>query len=816
MIPHSVRSRPALPSSRHGFAGVLTAALVLLLLTPAFGQGLIIDREQPHWGEEPIPQARNFGISLQSHEVEVAVRDQVATTRVTQVFHNPHRRMLEATYIFPLPGEVSIEQFSMTMNGEMVEGEVLKANEARQIYLAIVRRQIDPGLLEYMGNSLFRARIFPVEPEGETTVVFTYTQLLEADDGVVRYQYPLDTTNYTDLKTENVVLTAHIDSPQPLRSVYSPTHNVEVFRDSETEALVGYEATNTHPDRNFLLYYTVDNRDVSLNLVTYNADDGEDGTFMAMISPKQDYAPEEILPKDIVFVFDTSGSMAGEKMQQCRDALRYCLENLNPQDRFNIVPFSTRARTFDSSGLIEANDANIARALEFVDSLQARGGTAIDDALTQSFDMLETREDPYERLNMVVFMTDGLPTIGPRDPDEILANAEANAPEGTRVFTFGVGLRDGMDLNTRLLDRLADWGRGTSTYVAFEEDFEQAVASFYRKVSNPVLANLQLEFGEGIDTYDMFPEALPDLFKGEQLIVFGRYRGSGSRTITLTGHVNGEVRTFEFEASFAEQSRRDDFVPRLWAIRKVGFLLNEIRMHGADEELRNEIVRLGVRYGIVTPYTSYLAVDESELEGWRPPTRGPRPWPEDARRQRPQRAPMGPASEDRMGGRAGDPEMLAPAADAEAYEREAQNRDAQTGDAAVDRARAVDRLRRAMRDFDAGEANPNSAASRIVGSKTFLYLRGWWVDTAFDEEEYTGERRVELELFSDEYFELLAEREELARYAALGHYVVVVHNNVAYVIQPGEEEDEEADEEGDGNAEGDRGATRQKEEEEEE
>lgn len=291
---------------------------------------------------------------------------------------------------------------------------------------------------------------------------------------------------------------------------------------------------------------------------------------------------------------------------------------------------------------------------------------------------------------------------------------------------------------------------------------------------------------------------LPDLFKGQQLVIFGRYIGDGSQPITLRGQVNGQAREFTFESTFAAQSTREDFVPRLWAVRKVGFLMNEIRMNGVSEELRQEIVRLGTRFGIVTPYTSFLAVDDSELQGWRPGMGGRpvRPGiPEEGMRR--DAAP--PSPERGFGGNTaggGSPEGRAPWAADEAdmareLESEANRPSAQAGGAAVDRAREVDRLRRASGVDDTQSANRSEALRRTIGTKLFLHLRGWWVDTAFDAAIHTGERRVEVTTFSEAYFALLRERPELARYAALGTDLVVVIDGTAYVFQSAEPAAEE-------------------------
>jgi uncharacterized protein YegL/uncharacterized lipoprotein YajG len=779
---------------RIALTALILAALCIFTAAAAPAQGLIVEPndEVP----EQRRRVRNYGVSIERHAVDVTIRDQVATTEVTQVFRNPTAAMLEATYFFPLPEEAAIKQFSMTMNGQMVEGEVLEAGKARKIYEDIVRRMRDPGLLEYVGRKLFRARIFPVTPNGNTTVKITYSELLKADAGLVRYTYPLDTSKFTDLATKEVAVRVRLSNQTPIRSIYSPSHKVDVVRNGDNSATLGFELSQQKTLADFQLVYGLDTSDIGLSLLSYQAGE-EPGTFMLLVTPKTEYTQEEIQPKDIIFIVDVSGSMQGRKMEQTQAALKYCLGALNEKDRFNIVPFSTSARTF-RDGLVSASGESVKAAQGFVDELRAAGGTAIDEALTTGLGLID--DTAADRVPMVVFMTDGLPTFGETSIDAILKKAKAARSERVRLFTFGVG----NDVNTRLLDDLAESSKGAREYIAPSEDIELKVGTFFDKVSYPVLTGLKLKIGGEVRVHDVLPRSLPDLFKGGQLVVTGRYEGSGMVPITLSGVVAGKPAEFRMEGKFVVGEDRDDFVPRLWAVRKVGYLMDAIRLNGANEELRKEIVRLGTRYGIVTPYTSFLVVEDTPQPTTRRDGRGPMPGRSPAENSGGRWAgdeedsdaddgvPTRPAAEPAPAPPAADP--AGPSTDSADREEEKES-----GAGAVERSRKADALRGADSPADAlgggGQAQGNGRLQRkTVGTRTFLLRRGWWIDTAFNTDKHPKDEWIEVETFSAKYFELLRAKPELAKFASVGDRLVVIHDGKAYVFKPAEPETEGAGE----------------------
>ncbi|MEM7394362.1 MAG: VWA domain-containing protein, partial [Verrucomicrobiota bacterium] len=276
------------------------------------------------------------------------------------------------------------------------------------------------------------------------------------------------------------------------------------------------------------------------------------------------------------------------------------MQRLNKGDRFNVVRFSTDVETFQDS-LVKANKGNKEEALKFVEDLVARGGTDINGALEAAMEMDHKEDRPY----IIVFLTDGKPTIGETDTNEIVANLDKCGKNGTRVFVFGVGEK----VNTHLLDQISGNHGGLSRYVKPEEDIEVKVSSFVDKISHPVLANLELDVDE-IKLTKMHPQKLPDLFGGQQLTVFGRYKGNGHVAIKLKGEVNGTKKEYVYETTFPEKDPGHDFIARLWGTRRVGYLLDQIRLHGESRELKDEVIQLSKDYGIMTPYTSYLVLED--------------------------------------------------------------------------------------------------------------------------------------------------------------------------------------------------------------
>jgi Ca-activated chloride channel family protein len=720
---------------------ILWGALVLLALllgraAPVLADGIIIPKPPP---DRPIVEVPY--LTVKYHHVTVTIEDQVATTHVDQVFVNEARFEVEGTYLFPLPEEAAISDFAMWVDGQKLEGQVLKRDEARRIYEDIVRQRRDPALLEYVGRDAFQASIFPIPPGGERRVEIEYSQVLPMDNGLVEYIYPLNTEKFSARPLEEVVVNVTVHSNEPLKAIYSPSHDVDIERRGDHNATVGYEEYNIRPDRDFVLYYTVSPEDVGVNLLSYKPAGSSDGFFLLLAAPKVEVEAQQVIAKDVILVLDISGSMRGEKIGQAKEALNFVLDNLNDEDRFSIIAFSTSTRPY-ARDLVSAAERGEAR--DFVHRLEAGGSTDINRALLEALSMADK-----ERPTILIFLTDGLPTVGEMDVDRIVGNVGDAAPENVRIFPFGVGY----DVNTTLLDTIAQNHRGASGYVRPEEAIDEKVSAFYAKVSTPLLANLAVDFGR-TDVTDVYPYPLPDLFAGTQLVVVGRYHDGGDTALTLQGEVNGKAQKFEYDSVSFHRDGGDEFIARLWATRKIGYLLQQIRLHGEDDELVNEIVDLSVRYGIITPYTSFL-VEETEQ----------------ALREE---------------GRADIVEKVVvqatasplPASGAQAVERSAGEQ-ALSGAGAPAAPYLPPGMSGAVTDEYGNEVIP----VQYVGDKTFVLNSGVWTDTTFDPDKMAP---VPVSFGSDDYFALVAAHPDWGRYLALGDHVIVLLDGTAYEVREGD------------------------------
>jgi Ca-activated chloride channel family protein len=539
-------------------------------------------------------------VRLTSHQVGAKIHDRVAQVTVEQTFFSDARAQLEGTYVFPLPDGATVSAFAMTMGGKMVEGQVMERGKAKRIYEGIVSRKKDPGLLEKVDDGVFRARVFPIEPQSALTIRIVYQQLLPEHAGTMELRYPLARERMKAADVQTVAFDVEIESTADLRAVYSPSHEVEVVRKDARSAHVGWEGGRSAQDKDFLLYIGRSADAVAFSLLSHKQP-AEPGTFVALLSPLAAPKEEEILPKDVIYVLDTSGSMQGAKIAQAQAALKFGIGSLRPGDRFNVVAFSTEAQPF-RDGLVDANAETQAAAQAWVGKLNANGGTALDEALQTALRMPQG-----ERLGIVVLLTDGLPSVGIQNPELIVTRAVNANKANARVFVFGVGF----DQNVAFLDRITTLTRGAREYITPKQDLEIVVSRFFKRIDQPVLSDLQLELGEGVS--EVYPKRLPDLFAGDQLVVMGRYETPGERRIELHGQLRGKPITYVYVGSLAEQADVAP-LPRLWAERKVAYLLEQIDVHGRQKELVDEVVRLGVKHTIVTRYTSGLVVEDEELE----------------------------------------------------------------------------------------------------------------------------------------------------------------------------------------------------------
>jgi len=567
---------------------------------------------RPHYiiTNRPAPQPPQ-SYKIKELEINATLKDQAATVQMTQTFVNTGSRVMQVAFVFPLPPDAAIDRLTLLVDGKELPGKLMDKDEARRRYEEIVRKNQDPALLEWMGGGMFQTSVFPVPPGAERKVMLRYSQLCRQDQGVTDFLFPLSTAKYTSHPVEKVEVRVTIDSTDEIKSIYSPSHSLELKRQKH-HAVVTYSSKNEVPSSDFRLMFDVGKGKLSARVLSYRPKDKDDGYFLLLSTPRIVEDDEEPQAKNVVFVVDRSGSMSGEKIVQAREALKFVLNRLRKGDLFNIIAYDDKVESFKPE-LQRFNDETKSEALGFVESIYAGGSTNIDGALNAALGQLKDSSRP----NYVLFLTDGLPTAGETSETKIVDNARSNNRVRARVIAFGVGY----DVNSRLLDKLARGNFGQSEYVRPNENLEERVGRLYAKFDSPVLTEAKIEFlrdeekSAGSVVNRVYPRETFDLFAGEQLVIVGRYRKSGDVKIRVSGQVGGDTQEFSFPGKFVKGSSDDTngFIEKLWATRRIGEIIDELDLKGRNNELVTELVELSTRHGILTPYTSFLADENVRL-----------------------------------------------------------------------------------------------------------------------------------------------------------------------------------------------------------
>lgn len=711
---------------------------VLLVISASFANHVAINRNAlpPEYGKrQPY--------SIKYDYIQVSIDSGVAHTEVEQVLRNETNTILETETIFPFPRNAAITRYNMWMGDEQMKGELLEKDRAKAVYMEIVTKKKDPALMQFVGASAYRSSVYPIPPRGEKKLRFAYDETLHYDSGVYKYEYVLSTGYFSAKPFEKLVIEATIHSKTPIKSIYSPSHDISVTRKDEYTVEVKYEAKNVTPDMNFQLFYSVSEDDIGLNLMTHKPE-GKDGYFLLIATPKLDIKQEDIVGKDVIFVFDRSGSMSGEKIKQARGALEFCLNSLNKKDRFSVITFGTVVEPLNN-GLVKADEENVRKALDFVRKMTAIGGTDIHGALMEAIKQAGGGDTE------IIFLTDGMPTIGPKG-EEIVRSLNQKMGKNIRLFNFGVGY----NINTHFLDIISGEHGGFTTYVQPEEDIEIKVSDFYAKITSPVLKNITFDYGDVV-VYDVYPKEIPAIFKGGQILIFGRYKAAEktelpkedepivfgrTRTgigteITLSGYSNNAVKKYVYKTSLPFRRDENEFIPKIWASRKIGYLTEQARLHNYDKELIDEIVQLSKEYGIITEYTSFLVHEDRNMT----------------------RAEMNEATE---------------------YNFRDANK-IQVGAWAVSQGINSSRLQYNGRVFDnrnndrTGAYVSMNGRTRQIRDRAFYYRNGQWIDSTL--EKYEPDK--EIRNFSKEYFNFSDDNDGYNEFMSLGDDVIVNHNGEA-------------------------------------
>ncbi len=538
----------------------------------------------------PPPCGRVGRVERTGRDVKVALDGRVLRYEVTERWTNHGHAIGEADYVLPLPRGAAFEDLALEIDGEMVTGEALDAGAARRVYEEIVRRQRDPALVEWMGMGVLRTRIFPIQPGETRTVVVRFRAVAEREGDALRVDIPAPRGQGTT--ASGTALTFRWPSGDGFGEAWSPTHAAHVTRENGQRVARVTDAVGTVT----LLLPVRAGRDAAMTVLTHAPRAGE-GYVLLTLAPPARVATQT--PRDVTFVIDVSGSMSGGKLAQAKAAGLRFLSSLGNADRFRLIAFSGDVSDF-REGWTGVNAASRREAAAWLDGLSASGGTNIGGALERALE----EPTPAQRLGLVLFLTDGAPTVGERRPDRLAARA-GELRGARRVFTFGLG----GDVNAALLERLALDGAGTAHFVRPEEDVERVVGVVAQRITRPVATDLRVR-ADGVTLQQVMPAGRIDLFAGQELTILARYEGAAPRgRITITGRTPDGPVTWETDASFPRQRTQDAFVGRLWATQRVGWLSAERRRNGASTELDSEIRDLGTRWGIPTELTSYLVLE---------------------------------------------------------------------------------------------------------------------------------------------------------------------------------------------------------------
>jgi len=717
--------------------------IILMIAVPQlFADGFIIIPEPPSPGPRPNPGWRDpFPLEVKYHDVNVTIDGFTAKTEIDQVFFNPLNQRLEGQYIFPIPEGAVITGFKMYINGKEYKAELLDADKARKLYQEIVSKSKDPALLEYSGRNIYTLKIFPIEPKSERRIEIEYFQTLEFDGGTFKYLYPLNTEKFSSKALEKVSVSAEIKNKNKINGIYSPTHETKSERVNDFYYKSVYKENNVKPDKDYLLVIHTIAKGSVIDLMSYTSSDKEK-FFLLNFTVDESEFPAEYVPKDVVFVLDISGSMAGEKLTAAQSSLIYCINRLRDKDNFQIVKFGTEAEKVFGS-FMKADKKNKENAEQKIKKLEALGGTNIEEALKLALSEKGEKNRPF----YVVFITDGKPTIGERDDIKLVAKLDSSLVSGKRIFTFGIGY----DINIHLLDKIALKTGGVRNYSPPNNEIEVNISSFFEKIEFPILTDVSVTTSGNIKFSKSYPNNRIDIFKGGVLTLAGIVAEGSSGKIIITGKRNGKEIKFEKEITISDDDTYS-FIPVIWSMRRVGHLLDLIRLNGESKELIDEVVFLAKKYGLITPYTAYLILEDEQLSGT------PRP-------------PLAPNLKDAGGFPEANPQVFKEEFDGM---KNSEGKGSTTASETIRDYSGADQLNH--RDVEKRNVDKDNKSGQYqtinlsdAAGRAFYENNGVWIDSKLEKPGNMKLKKIKFE--SGEYFELAFADKEAAQILSLGRNV---------------------------------------------
>jgi Ca-activated chloride channel homolog len=688
------------------------APSVRTLIQPAASENIAATNVDSSVEADSVQSVSN--IHMQSEQVKVLIENNLAKTTINETFRNDSNKIVEGSYYFPVPSDAAITGFTLFIDGKPVQGEILESEGARRQYEKIVRSLIDPGLLEFANCRTIKASIFPIPAHGTRQIQLEYSQLLHSGKSGTKYEFPLKSKDKDPI--DNLEIEVKIAAgTNGVCSIFNPSYNLS-RRLINKEVLLSYSAQEIVPNRNFSFSISPLQKGIAANLLTHK-NSAEEAYFLLDLTPPP--LSESKTSKDIVLVADISGSMKGTKLAELKLALKDIIETLSMTDRFNIVCFNTNVYSYKES-LIEASPENRLQAIRFIDEIEASGGTNISGAISKSLESFT--KDQGKSLQYIILVSDGTPTAGECEISSLIDMIPSSSP--VRLFDLGIGY----DVNTQLLNELAERHHGKAEYVTQNESIKKSLLSLYEKIRRPVLTDVDLTF-TGIEVKDFYPEKPFDIFVGEQQLILGRYEGAGKANLVVHGKLNGEDKTFTFPVSFAAEDNSNSELRRLWAMRRIAALCTTA---GTSDSNKDEITALSKQYGVITPYSSFLVKDPNET-----------------------RASI-------RGSFAIDATTL------------------QTGIDSVRRARMLMSYKSSNASDDI--ENPSDSI-RNIADKTFCLESGFWVDSGFDPAAFSKKQISKVTFASKDYFDLINKEPLLAKYFSVGKNVIVVLKGQCYRVE---------------------------------
>lgn len=580
----------------------LLAALLVLLANLSFAAGLL----------KPVGGGDQSSLAITSHRVDVTINNGFVRTEVDQTFANPDAAPIEGIYSFPLPKQASLSELSLWIAGGEILGEVVEKAKATQIYEEQKAQGNQTALAEKNDYRTFDIKVGNIPAQSDIRVRLVYYQPLEIDLNIGRYLYPLAEGNVDEERLAFWAVDDQVSGPFsfhlqlksafPIKDVRLPGFDQEAIIQHNGDVI---DVTLDRPQgsalsQDIVFYYRLDDSvPARVELVPYKADASSDGTFMLVITPAADLQPIAE-GCDWTFVLDVSGSMSGGKIATLAKGVGKVIGQMRPNDRFRIITFNDNARDL-TGGYLPASAENVQAWLGRITALAAGGSTNLFAGLEQAYRRLDD-----DRTTGVILVTDGVANVGPteqRDFLELLKECDL------RLFTFVIG----NSANQPLLDRLAKESGGFAMNLSESDDIGGRLLQVKSRVLHQNLHDVKITI-DGERVSDLTPQAIGNLYLGQQAVQFGRYHGAGEVTISMTARISGEEKKWQTTALLPEVATANPELERLWALAKIEEEMEQIREEGETETRRQEVSRLGVDYSLVTDYTSMLVVTDDVRE----------------------------------------------------------------------------------------------------------------------------------------------------------------------------------------------------------